>query len=516
MEEMKIPKEKFEFAEKRDLTHDSRLLTKPTGYFKDALRRFCRNKGAVVAAFVIAFLILFAIIAPFCTPYTVSEEDASFANALPKSHLFENTSFWDGCAYKEVGEENFIYDYAIGQESGRYVVKNQEYKILENGLYAYRQDSYHKQGCVFVNLQKPQYESLQEYQNKTGIQVIYPITVLSQRPEAPQDEKDANYYYKTVKRGSKTAAVLDENGNVIPIYRAYSEVDGKPQDDYYSLRIEGDAKTDENGKVTYSYSYARITQTGYEVRVNNYEYYIYKHALRNDGITEPYFVFGATGSGRDVFANLASGARFSFIFAFAVALVNMVVGAIYGAIEGYYGGKTDLIMERISDILSAIPTMIVITLLKLHMGGTSQALVLFIAFFLTGWIGMAGRTRMQFYRFKNQEYVLAARTLGAKDRRLIWKHIFPNAIGTLVTSCALVIPSMIFSEASLSYLGIISLEAGNITSVGTLISAGQRSLSSFPHIAIFPSVFLVLLMLSFNLFGNGLRDAFNPYLRGTE
>ena len=161
--------------------------------------------------------------------------------------------------------------------------------------------------------------------------------------------------------------------------------------------------------------------------------------------------------------------------------------------------------------------MIVITLLKYHMGTSSQALVLFIAFFATGWIGMAGRTRMQFYRFKNQEYVLAARTLGARDTRIMFKHIFPNGLGTIVTSVALVIPSMIYSETSLSYLGIINLEAGNTTSVGTLISAGQKSImANAGYVALFPCIFLVLLMLSFNLFGNGLRDAFNPSLRGTE
>ena len=174
-------------------------------------------------------------------------------------------------------------------------------------------------------------------------------------------------------------------------------------------------------------------------------------------------------------------------------------------------------MERFSEILGSVPTMIVITLLKYHMGSSSQALVLFIAFFATGWIGMAGRTRMQFYRFKNQEYVLAARTLGARDSRIMFKHIFPNGLGTIVTSFALVIPSMIYSETSLSYLGIINLEAGNTTSVGTLIAAGQKCImANAAYVAFFPCIFLVLLMLSFNLFGNGLRDAFNPSLRGTE
>lgn len=227
-------------------------------------------------------------------------------------------------------------------------------------------------------------------------------------------------------------------------------------------------------------------------------------------------MFGTTSFGKDIFTCLSSGARFSFLFAIAVATVNLVIGAIWGSIAGYFGGRIDLFMERFTDILGSVPTVIVITLLKLHMGTSSQMVVLFISFFMTGWIGMASTTRMQFYRFKNQEYVLVARTLGASDKRIMFKHIFPNAIGTLVTSCALVIPSMIYSETNLSYLGIINLESGNITSVGTMIAAGQRDMVLAPFVAIFPSLFLALMMLSFNLFGNGLRDAFNPSLRGSE
>ena len=198
-----------------------------------------------------------------------------------------------------------------------------------------------------------------------------------------------------------------------------------------------------------------------------------------------------------------------------MASVNLTVGAIYGSIEGYYGGKIDLVMERIVDLLASIPFMIVITLLKYHLN-VSHIIILFISFFLTGWTGMAGRTRMQFYRFKNQEYVLVARTLGARDRRIMFKHIFPNAIGTLITSSVLVIPSVIFSETSLTYLGIIDLNTGSMTSVGTLLAKGQTYLFTYPHIILFPAIFISLLMLSFNLFGNGLRDAFNPSLRGTE
>ena len=129
---------------------------------------------------------------------------------------------------------------------------------------------------------------------------------------------------------------------------------------------------------------------------------------------------------------------------------------------------------------------------------------------------MSGTVRMQFYRFKNQEYVLAARTLGAKDPRIMFKHILPNALGTIITSVVLVIPGVIFSETSLSYLGIINLETGSMTSVGTLLAGGQPYLVTYPHMIVYPAIFISLLMLSFNLFGNGLRDAFNPSLRGTE
>jgi oligopeptide transport system permease protein len=153
----------------------------------------------------------------------------------------------------------------------------------------------------------------------------------------------------------------------------------------------------------------------------------------------------------------------------------------------------------------------------MHLAAKVGALVsLLFAYVMTGWVGMAARVRMQFYRFKGQEYILAARTLGAKDRRLIFKHIFPNAIGTIITGSVLSIPGVIFSESTLSYLGIISLETSSMTSIGTMLANGQGYLSTFPHIILFPSLFISILMISFNLFGNGLRDAFNPSLRGAD
>lgn len=518
-----IPIEMFQFAKRDDLYHDSKFETKPVSYFQGALQRFRKNKGAVVGGVVIAVLVLFAIIAPFCTPFKPAYYDMVYAYAYPKLSLFADSGidFWDGCRQKTVSYNGYLKDYALAAETGREVIKNGEYTVSEDGTtYTYRYDTYYGVGFgKYKTISVDEFNAIQEYQNRTGRQVLYPVVKISDRPSLEKNKYDANIYYKV--ENSKAATVkpkLDKEGNIQPNYWKYE--DGKASSsipEYNSLRIEGENGIEENGK-TYYYAYGRKIDGGIEVRAEYYEYYIYRHTeVLKDGITEPTFLFGTTQTGKDIFACLAYGARFSFVFATIVAVANFLFGVTWGSIAGYSGGRIDLFMERFSEILGAVPTMIVITLLKYHMGSSSQALVLFISFFATGWIGMAGTTRMQFYRFKNQEYVLAARTLGARDSRIMFKHILPNALGTIVTSVALVIPAMIYSETSLSYLGIINLEAGNTTSVGTLIAAGQQSImANAGYVALFPCLFLILMMLSFNLFGNGLRDAFNPSLRGAE
>ena len=174
-------------------------------------------------------------------------------------------------------------------------------------------------------------------------------------------------------------------------------------------------------------------------------------------------------------------------------------------------------MERVTDILGGIPFIIVATLFQIHLSAKLGAIpCLIFAYILNGWIGIAYRVRTQFYRFKHQEFVLAARTLGAKDSRLIWKHVFPNSLGTIVTSAALIIPGVIFNESMLSYLGIVKLGSANMTSLGTLLADASAIWTNYPHLMILPALFISLLEISFNLFGNGLRDAFNPSLRNVE
>ena len=556
-----IPAEKFQFSKRTDLAHDKKFETKPVSYFEGALRRFCKNKGAVVGGIVILCLVLFAVIAPFFTPYTPGYYDMTYAYVTPKIGFAEkyNLGFWDGTRVKETNTVGYLKDLALAQETGRKIIKG-DVEISEDGSgYTYTVDTYYGVGFgKYKEITAAEFADIQEYQNRTGKQVLYPVVKTSDRPKQEKNKYDANIYYVTEDPNAKTIRPkLDENGNIIPNYWKVEPEFVGLNVEYNSKRIEdtdGDGKSDlvelvpvydENGEQvldangqplykeqTYNYVYGIQKPSTIEVRVEYYEYYTYKHAKSGDGIGEPMFVFGTTDTGKDIFACLAYGARFSFIFATIVAVVNFIVGVIWGSISGYFGGKLDLAMERFCEILGAVPSMIIITLLKYHMGqfirennmnelaDVQSVIVLFIAFFATGWIGMAGRTRMQFYRFKNQEYVLAARTLGASDARIMFKHIFPNGLGTIVTGAALVIPSMIYSETSLSYLGIINLEAGELTSVGTLINAGQKAFQMgelyLAYVALFPCVFLALMMLSFNLFGNGLRDAFNPSLRGSE
>jgi oligopeptide transport system permease protein len=237
----------------------------------------------------------------------------------------------------------------------------------------------------------------------------------------------------------------------------------------------------------------------------------YRYSL-NQTSDDTYFWFGTDQQGRDLFTLLWQGSRISIFLAIVVTSINLMIGLFLGSISGYYGGLYDLLFDRLIDILANIPFLGILTLLILRFGSTYWIII--VAFVATGWIGSYGATRAQFYRYKLREYVLAARTLGAKDPRIMTKHIFPNAIGTLITSFSLAIPSFIFTESTFSFLGIINYE--NSTSIGKLLSIGQATMQQHYHLLLFPAIYLSILMLSFNLFANGLRDAFNPSLRGVD
>jgi ABC-type dipeptide/oligopeptide/nickel transport system permease subunit len=233
---------------------------------------------------------------------------------------------------------------------------------------------------------------------------------------------------------------------------------------------------------------------------------------REKGFAEPpIYLFGTDVNGTDFFKIVFSGLGTSLLLGFLAALINVTVGMIWGSLSGYYGGWIDIAMERFTEILGGVPWIILMTLIILLLG--SNFVTFLFALTLTGWIGTASLTRSQFYRYKRREYILASRTLGAKDGRLIFRHILPNAIGPIVTSSVLIIPGVIFAEASISYLG---LGLQGLPSLGVALSRSQAYLQTSPHLTLFSGLIISLLLISFNLFGNGLRDAFNPSLKGVS
>ena len=501
-----ISQEKFAFVQMDARIHDKKLDTKARSYMADAVLRFRKNKSSVVAAWILLFLLIFAVVSPLISPYTMDDKDNTYVNSpayVPsiakmglgildgaRTHTSQNETamnFWRGIGV-ETGLDPIIE--ILGESTELVKIRG---KMVERSTYTISANRYYEPGIVYRNFSYEEFNKIQDWQLETGIQVIYPYV---ESKDISNITDNPNIWYKV---DSKGAAVLDEDGNFVPMYSTRSEIEGTP---YYSQRIEGD-----DGSYIYSVSKSGSVQC----RVCYYNYYQYLNG------TEPTYIFGTDSLGRDLFAAIGKGARFSLLFAICVSVINLTIGAFYGAVQGYYGGWVDMILDRISDVLSGVPFVVVTTLFQLHLAQKVGVVPSFLfAFVLTGWIGMAALTRKQFYRFKSQEFVLAARTLGASDKRLMFKHIFPNGLGTIITSCALVIPSAISSETNMSYLGIVDLNSFAGATIGTLLSSGQANMTTAPHAMLWPSIYFALLMISFNLFGNGLRDAFNPSTRGGD
>ena len=500
----RIPAEKFAFVQENEKLHDGELQTKARSFFADAMIRFGKNKSSVIAAWILLFLVLYAIFVPVFSQYTANDKDPMYVNYPPFSPFFSQFGFLNGAKtidsqndkamdiWKGIAIETGM-DPIIRIRNTHETEEKRRGQMVKRYTYDLEVNAYYAMGIVYRNFSYADYQKLQDWQNETGIQVIYPYV---DTEDIGGISDNPNIWFKMNSDGT---ALLDAEGNYIPAYSTHSDRAGAP---YNSLRLAGDPG---------DWVYSTAKSGSVQCRILYYNYYIYLNGH------EPSYLMGTNVMGLDLFTAIGLGARFSLIFAILVSAINLSIGAVYGSIQGYYGGAIDMTLDRICDILSGVPFVVVTTLFQLHLAQKVGVVVSFLfAFVLTGWIGMAALTRKQFYRFKGQEFVLAARTLGASDGRLMFKHIFPNAIGTIITSCALVIPGVISSETSMTYLGIVDLSTYAGTTIGTLLSQGNGAATTAPHAMLYPSIFLGLLMICFNLFGNGLRDAFNPTTRGTD
>ena len=463
---MNIDKSKLVLFNNKNATlADKPLKTKEIGYYQDSWNRFKKNKGALSAFYIILSILFFVIIGPLLNPYNLPEtrpdEAFRFGFLEPKIQVVENFGIFDGSREVTAGKR-FLHAMANSSFGEGVILSGFPDELKEDvnhpdyiniTQFTVRVDSYRYANYTQSYMSPTYFSDIDEGKN--------PLASVTQTLTRDQFEE-----------------YLAKNFIIDVLEIIISQNPDNPDEPFIQ----------------------------YKVRVDRFMMFI------GTPPEDTYFWFGTTRIGQDLFTELWGGARISLIMAFLVVIINAFVGLTLGSLVGYYGGILDLLFDRFVEIVASIPFLSVLTLLTLRFG--SELWVIVFAFTATGWLGSYGTGRLQFYRFKNREYVLAARTLGASDGRIMFKHILPNTLGLIVTSYALAIPAFVFTEASFSFLGIINYQ--DAVSVGLLIDQGQQAMQSYPYLLFFPAIYIAILMISFNLFGNGLRDAFNPSLRGVE
>ncbi|MBR5257425.1 MAG: ABC transporter permease [Clostridia bacterium] len=622
--EIRFKPDSFELVQSNIRITDKKLETKPTTFFKDAFRRFCKNKSSIVAAFILAILILLTIFVPVLSTSNITNVNVTERMLAPK--LFESgTGFWDGTRKME----RVVYDTVneVPAVSDRYSVaalKNALVKIKVDeeptpvdmanqygvgGLVVMATDaavdgkdvymtskavSFTSQGGYRLKIDMDDEEGVQgsllgEYRvflkgsdgteivvrdfstdysdidfdiskaladaGKTSLnaQIVFDLkssadalryilignvelTAESGKNGEQLDNvsfddatkmvlvanKDSEAYWACSGRKGvhnsmiyycdytiDTYELVYGNADMVTysatdikrwIDAGWCEYDEKIGPESF-VRLTDECPIDEVVEQSVNSRTKKlnsVTGRGYNYRTMGYK-------------TMPKFLLGTDASGFDLFKRSFAGLRTSLILGLCTAAFCFAFGLVWGAVSGYFGGNVDLFMERFCEILGGVPWIVVMTLAILHLG--NNFFTFFLALCMTGWMATAHRTRTQFYRFKGREYVLASRTLGSSDLRLIFKHILPNSMGTIITGSVLMIPSTIYSEATLAYL---NLGLQGVQSFGVMMSNNQQYLGLYPYLVIFPAVIMALMMVSFNLFGNGLRDAFNPSLKGSE
>ena len=623
----------FELCQENKVLHDVKFETKTTTYFKDAFKRFCKNKSSVVAAIIIGFLLIFAFTVPVISPHDLKTPHLTQQFLTPR--IFKaGSGFWDGTRkykniiYDPVAEapagfkknavvkvyevrDVYLSDFSEYAYGGIYIFEGNKAKKTE-GDYTYdylkHANAIHftKENGVSVSVK---FVQLDEYETNINTAPEYRIVfqkgtetdnyvVLRDWTRDLSDfdfnisqyliDNNINYVNGFIRFDIKTTGVAPYPALYIDSFVYSTTLDPEVEENEALInQLEDISITDANAtkllptkaagywhstgttrviKTHVSYytflydhyedqlGYARDYEIGKTIMDEyiangwcEYDYAVGPESFKKlsdkcpiDEVNEqkeaqinertiinlacdvqiykvlgfkrmPKFFMGTDASGFDLFTRACSSLRTSLGVAIIISAVCLAFGLCWGAISGYFGGNVDLAMERFCEILGGMPWIVMMTLIIIKWGNSIVTFA--IASCITGWMGTAGTTRTQFYRFKGREYILSSRTLGSSDLRLIFRHILPNALGTIVTGSVLKIPLVIFSEATLSYLG---LGLKGVRSFGTMLSENQAFINSYSYLILFPAFIISLLMISFNLFGNGLRDALNPSLKGSD
>ena len=499
MESIGLSAEMFE-RYKPPVSEDAEGKERGRGYLGDAMYRLFRHVSAWIAAAIIAAIALFSLLVPIFIGRNDGVMDPYYAKLPPRIATASGARVFDGGVSRRLGNAGLtgLAAIAIGASDDdsaalRDVIGGVFSPIIEIGdaegrVYPVRVDSYLEVGFVYKIVDEAEYLQMLAWQEREGRRLLYPMIADN---ELCPDRLDANAWYKADADGVSLRAGAD----------GYERADFS-----LDMTLEENYARDMHGEVIYALPSG---ESALRVRVLYYNYYLYKNR------EAPNYILGTDSQGYDLALRVAGGIRVSLLIAAMVSLINLMIGAFVGAIEGYYGGALDLALERVTDILSGVPFIVVATLFQIYLSDKAGAVPsLLFAFVLTGWLGTASRVRAQFYRFKNSEYVLAARSMGVSDVRIMYRHILPNTLGTLITASALAIPGVIFTESMLSFLGIVNLGAEGITSLGTLMSDASDIWVNYPHLMLIPAAVISLLMIAFNLLGGALREGFDPEMKG--
>ena len=429
-------------------------------YWQDCWHRLCRNKTALLSMVVVVIVVLSAIFVPMFWPYSYEEQDLRYANIPPELEIYD------------LGGNSFVY-------------VTSDYKCIDTD------GSGHLLGA-----------STLVKDDKAGRTYLYEI-----------NGKDLLVDYGVYFR-AKSEFITQEaaHGDGSPVTVAeveyLREYYGEDAPETVSLREAEHILEDKIDRFRVFYDGAQITPA--------------KTVLNKT------YIWGTDSLGRDLFIRIVYGARISLLVGFFAAFINFVVGVFYGAIAGYAGGQTDNIMMRITDVLYTIPDILLIILLGMALKEPLESLAtkpgfkwmqtlgpnmisIFIIFALLYWVSMARIVRSQILILKESEYVTAARALGASSGRIIKKHLLTNCIGTLIVTTTLQIPASIFTESYLSFIGLGV--AAPLPSLGSLATDAVKGMNTYPHLLIAPALMISVMILVFNLFGDGLRDAFDPKLK---